>query len=132
MKNMTTIKLAAMALAALLITSCASTQDFLKALGPPSQVQYEITQIGALAKPRITDQKVLDGIHKFGVDLQQAGNLDTSQLVALIPHTGNPSADALIAAAVSFVNSAIAKFGAHNQTTLAYIQAAANGVLANF
>jgi hypothetical protein len=130
MKN--TIKLAVIAVSALLFTSCASTQDFLKALGTPAMVQYDVATLGTLAKPRITDQKVLDGIHKFAIDLQQAGNLDASQLVALIPHTGNAQADALIAAAVSFANSAIAKFGAHNQTTLAYIQAVANGLLANF
>lgn len=119
-------------LAVLLFQGCASTQQFLTTLGTPAQVQLDVAALGAIAKSRITDQRVLAEIHKYAVDLQQAGNLDASQLIALIPHTGNVAADALIAAGVSFINSAIAKWGTHNHTTLAYIQAVANGLLANF
>lgn len=115
-----------------LFIGCASTQQFLQVLGTPAQVQADVTVLGAVAKPRITDPNVLATIHKFAVDLQQAGNLDPSQLIALIPHTGNVEADALIAAAVSFVNSAIQKWGSNNGTTLAYIKAVSGGLLATF
>jgi hypothetical protein len=93
-------------------------------------VQLDVATLGAVAKTRIHDTKALAAIHKFAVDLQQAGNLDASQLVALIPHTGNIEADALIAAGVSFANSAIQKWGSNNGTTLSYIKAVAAGLLA--
>lgn len=120
------------AIATSLMIGCANTDSFLKAIGTPESIQYDLTVLGAIAKPHITDPNVLAQIHKFATDLQQVGNLDASQLVALIPHTGNPEAEALISAAVGYLNSVIAKFGSHNPTTLAYIKAVANGVLVNY
>jgi hypothetical protein len=123
-------KLLALAAAALLFTSCANTAEFLKVLGTPAAVQWDITTLGSIAKPRITSDQAKKAIHNFAVDLLQASNLDTSQLVALIPHTGNAPADALIAAAVSYLNSVIAKLGSHNPLTLAYFKAIGNGLIA--
>jgi hypothetical protein len=128
MKRFTLSILAVVTIAAS-FAGCANTQSFIKTLGAPAQVQADVTALGAISKTRITDQNVLIQIHKFALDLQQAGNLDPSQLVALIPHTGNVEADALIAAGVSFVNSAIQKWGTNNGTTLSYVRAVATGLL---
>jgi hypothetical protein len=127
MKTIT--KVIAVIAAGLLITSCANVQDFLKVLGSPAQVQWDVQTLGSIAKPRITSAKALADIHEFAVDLLAASDLDASKLVALIPHTGNAAADALIASAVSYINSVIAKVGSHNPTTLAYAKAVANGLI---
>jgi hypothetical protein len=127
--KMTTIKLTIVALSALLITSCATTQDFYNTIGPPAQVQSEIRILGALALPRITSDNVKAQIHKFAEDMIQVADLNPAQLVALIPHTGNAAADALIAAAVSYVQSVVNKVGSRNPTALAYARAVGNGLL---
>lgn len=114
----------------LLFSGCATQQEFLNTLGTPAAVQSEITVLGALVKPRITSEPVKAAIHKFASDLRDAGNLDTAQLRALIPRTGNPSGDALIAAGAAFIDSAIAKVGARNQLTISYIKAVSAGLLA--
>jgi hypothetical protein len=127
MKTLT--KLIAIAVAGILVASCANVQDFLKVLGTPAVVQWDVQTLGQIAKPRITSDKAKAAIHEFAVNLLAASDLDTSKLVAMIPHTGNAEADALIAAAVSYINSVIAKVGSHNPTTLAYAKAVANGLI---
>jgi hypothetical protein len=116
-------------LAAVLVTSCANKDLFLKALGSPEVVQWDITTLGSIAKPRITSDKAKAAIHKFATDLVAASDLDSSQLEALIPHTGDAAADELIASAVKYLKAVVAKVGSHNQTTRTYLKAVGNGIL---
>lgn len=115
----------------LLFSSCATFQQLPQILGPPAQVQADITALGSRVVLRVSPE-VKAQIHLFGQRLVAAADLNDAELVALIPRTGNAEADALINSAVTLVRYAIAKFGSHNQTTLSYFRAAGNGLLANF
>ena len=84
-----------------------------------------------MAKPRIPATAQTQ-IHQFATQLAALADLNTANLVALIPKTGSVTADALIASAVGFLNTALARWGEHNPTTLAYAHAVANGLLVNF
>ena len=118
-------------LAACLIMGCTNLAELQKTLGTPAQVQADLTIIGAIAKPKISSEAQAR-IHQFANYLSKAAALDTTELVAMIPKTGSINGDALISAAVAYLNSTIAKYGANNQTSLAYAHAVANGLLANF
>jgi hypothetical protein len=110
---------------------CETLQSIQATLGSPQQVQAEITILGGLAKPKISSE-AQKRIGQFAGYLLQASELNTTELVAMIPKTGSQNGDALIGAAVAYLNSTLAKYGAKNQTTLAYMKAVANGLLANF
>jgi hypothetical protein len=119
----------ALIISASLLWGCATTKDFYNTLGPPAQIQTDVKNLGAVALPRIKSDQAKAAIHQFALDMINLADLDASKLIALIPRTGDPAADALIAAGVSFVQSAIAKVGAHNPTGLAYPRAIGNGLL---
>jgi hypothetical protein len=118
-------------LVACLIMGCANIADITKTLGSPQQVQTDVTILGTIAKPKISSEAQAR-IHQFASYLNSAASLDTTELTAMIPKTGSANADALISAAVAYLNATLAKYGSNNPTTIAYMHAVANGLLANF
>lgn len=106
-------------------------QQVEQTLGTPQQVQIDVSVLAALAKPKIPADAQAQ-IHQWANQLGALVDLNTQQLVALIPKTGSATADALIASASGFLNIALARWGEHNATTLAYAHAVANGLLINF
>lgn len=115
--------------ASLLLASCAGfKQNVETTLGTPEQVQSDVRNLGTVAFGHIKSDKTKADIHRVVQYLQQAANLDLSTLKALIPKTGDVNADAAIAAAVVYVEAAVAKWGTHNQTALAYAHAVGNGL----
>jgi len=107
----------------LLFTSCAGFQGKVEStLGSPAQVQADVKAAGTVAFAH-SSAKVKAAVHAFNVRLAAASELNLSELTALVPKTGDANADAAIAAAVSYINSAVQKFGSHNPTTLAYVRA---------
>ncbi len=115
----------------IMFNGCANWQQVQQTLGSPQQVQIDVTLLGSVAKSRIPANAQAQ-IHTFATQLSALADLNTAQLVALIPKTGNAIADALIASSSGFLNMALVKWGEHNATTLAYAHAVANGLLANF
>ena len=116
---------------ALFLFGCANWQQWQQTLGTPAQVQADVSVLAALTKPHIPANAQAQ-IHKWATQLASLADLNAAQLVALIPKTGNATADAMIASSTAFLNMALAKFGEHNPTTLAYAHAVANGLLSNF
>ena len=119
------------ALVALITAGCASLQDVQKALGSPSQVQAELTILGAVAKTHIPST-AYPKIHTWALQINSAADLNLEPLFALIPQTGSQNADALIAAAKAYLTAIVNKYGARNQTSIEYAHAVGNALLANF
>ena len=117
--------------AAVVMIGCTNFAQLETTLGTPTQVQADITILGAIAKPKISVEGQAS-IHKFANYLVAASALDTTELVAMIPKTGSINGDALISATVAFLNSTLAKYGARNTTTIAYMHGLGIGLLANF
>ena len=117
----------------LLIPGCGTInwQQIQQTIGSPAQVQIDVSVLSAIAKPRIPANAQAQ-IHQWATQLAALADLNTAQLVALIPKTGNATADALIASSSGFLNMALARWGEHNPTTLAYVHSVANGLLSNF
>lgn len=84
----------------------------------PTQAQTDIQALGAIAKPYVSPQ-VQKQLHTFAVQLDATQNW--SQLVNLLPHTGNQSVDQLVASITKY-----AQLGGP------YAHAVAQGLLANF
>ena len=127
MKKLITLPLVA------LLCGCASVnwQNVQQTLGTPADVQTYVTVIGALAKPKIPSN-AQTSIHTYATALSGLASLNSAQLIALIPKTGSPTADALIASSTVFINIALTHWGENNSNALAYAKAVANGLLANF
>ncbi len=131
MKLFTTI---AIAIAALMFASCASTsfQSVEKLLGSPAMVQTDISIIGGLAKSHLSAETQVR-IHQFAVTLQSASDLNLDALYALLPSTtGSLAGDSIISAAKSYLASAVKTYGSRNPTSLAYARAVAQGLLVQF
>jgi hypothetical protein len=114
----------------LILAGCAGTQNVQTTLGPPAQVQQEVTALGSVAKAHIASSSVKAQVHQFATYLLQASSLDFTTVHSLVPKTGNMNADALIAAGLAYLEAAAGKWGAHNATTLAYAKAVGNGLIA--
>ena len=129
MKNLIIVKILT---AALLFTGCANLQSLPQYLGTPNAVQADIVILGALAKGKIPADAQTK-IHEFATYLNQAASLDLDALFKLLPGTtGSQNGDALISAAKAYLTSVVQRYGARNETTIAYGHAVANGLLTNF
>ena len=113
------------------LIGCANLQDIQKTLGAPSQVQAELTILGAVAKAHIP-ASAYPKIHAWALQINSAADLNLEPLFALIPQTGSQNADALIAAAKAYLTATVQKYGARNQTSIEYAHAVGNALLANF
>jgi hypothetical protein len=119
-------------LAVALLASCASAPQ-LATLATSDNVQTTIKVLGSLALPKVaaSDKAV---VHQFATDLLSlaAANVDSTTIAALtakIPAKVSPYVTSLIAASTTSLNLALAKFGSHNATVLAYVNAVGNGLL---
>lgn len=120
------------AIACLSLTSCATIRNIPQTVGPPSQVQEDVTYLGRRAKQYISAENQVK-IHNFATQLNTTANLDLSVLYALLPQTtGSITGDILLASAKTTLSLIVSIYGANNPTTLAYAHAIANGLLANF
>jgi hypothetical protein len=115
-----------------LLAGCASAPQ-LASLATPANVQTTISVLGALAAPKLTagDKAI---VHAFATDLLSLAmaNVDASNLAIItskIPANVSAYTAGLIAAATADLNLALAKFGQHNATVLAYVTAVGNGLL---
>jgi hypothetical protein len=123
MNKMFNLIVASLIATSLLFASCAGFQGKVEStLGSPAQVQADVKNTATVAYAHSSPQ-VRAAVHSFNLRLAAAGDLDTAELRAMVPRTGNANADAAIAAAVSYLDSAIQKFGSNNPTTIAYVKA---------
>ncbi len=106
----------------LALCSCATIQTY---LGSAQEVQQEVALLAALTKPYVPVSDV-PLVHSFAVGLAQ----NTNPSPPPPPVTGHPKTDALIKAAIAFVDLAIAKYG--GTTGLDYQHAVGNGLLTSF
>jgi outer membrane murein-binding lipoprotein Lpp len=132
MKAVNKLLMAAIAVSAVFLTSCATFQNFQQFLGTPQAVQSEIAILGGIAKPRLSADAQAK-IHQFAVALNEASDLNLDRLYALLPATtGSVNGDALISSAKAYITATVQRYGARNPTALAYAHAVANGLLVNF
>lgn len=116
-----------------LLFGCASAPQ-LATVATPANVQAAITALGALVAPKVTagDKAIVD---QFATDLLALAmaNVDAANLAVItgkIPGNVSSYTAGLIAAATADLNLALAKFGSHNATVLAYVEAVGNGLKA--
>jgi hypothetical protein len=121
-----------LALFVLGLCSCQTTSQ-LSQLATPANVQVSITVLGEAASSKLTanDKTIL---HTFAKSLLAltAANVDSATISALVPSTSSASSafvQPLIQTALVELNLALAKFGQHNVTVLAYANAVGNGLL---
>jgi len=106
-------------LCACLIMGCANLQQ---TLGTPDSVQYKVGLLCLLAKDKISDDAKAR-LHQIGTQIMAATTVHGAVVVALGQPTGDKEGDALLAAAVAFINSG---------PTIDYAKAVAAALLANF
>ncbi len=120
---------------ALFGAGCATTGVSTATLLSPAQIQIDLSVAGSLVAPRVSSSaKAL--VHTFAVALLA---LSTSTLTAAgiaaivpvnVPVQDQALVNGLVDAGVTALTLAVAKWGEHNATTLAYAQAVGNGILA--
>jgi len=105
------------------LTGCASLTTWENKLGTPAQVQAEVTALGALAKPYIS-QSVQTQIHNAATQISAVTTVDFNALAGLFPITGNAKVDAFIASIKAYLALA--------GPQLTYVHAIGLGLLADF
>lgn len=100
-------------------------------IGPPEQVQAEVSVLAAVAKPYIPSSDY-PKIHTFANALATATTINSTLLISLVPHTGHPKTDALISAAAAFISLALSHYSSSDPVSLAYCHAVGNALLISF
>src|SRR5450432_4648243 len=113
------------------LCSCQTTSQ-LSSLATPGNVQVSITVLGEAASSKLTsNDKVI--LHKFATALLAltSANVDSTTISGLVPSmSGSTSSfvQPIIQTALVELNLALAKFGSHNATVLAYAKAVGQGL----
>ena len=119
-------------LLAIALCSC-STLPQLGSLATPGNVRSVLAVGGAGIMSKVTASDKAQ-IHKFATALVSmvASQLDSATVNSYLPQISSSSSvfvQPLITLSVVEINTAIAKFGAHNAQIVAYAQAVGNGLL---
>lgn len=119
----------------LALCGCQSLNQ-VSSLATPANVQIAISVLGAAVQSKITasDKEV---IHQVATALKAltTATVDSTTVAPienLIPQLSNQYAKSLVSAGLIDLNLALAKFGSHNATVLAYATAVGNGLSSVF
>ena len=113
-----------------LMTACSTTQ-VQNTIGPPSQVQADITYLGGRAKQYVTPQNQVK-LHTLGVAIGNLSNADISDVLALIPTPSGTTEQLLVMTLKTTLQLVVTLYAHNNGTLLSYFHAISAGILANY
>ena len=121
----------AIALVALLALAGCSTTQLNNTIGPPEQVQADITYLGGRAKPHVSAENQIV-LHTVGVRIGELSNADISGVLALIPNPSGTTELLLVSTLKATLQLVVTLYAHNNGTLLSYFHAISAGILANY